>query len=349
MKCIVIYYSVSGNTGKIAQAIHKGMGRLADHCDIVAIKGTDGVPGMRLAHLLEYDLIGIGSPIWNNTLPPNVLAFIDDFPSFHKTYLHKTAFEKRLPLKQRKHCFFFLTHGVHPGDGMKKAWASVKGKELTIIGWNDWYGAAFSTWMGKPHAADGHPDDIDLKEAEEFGKQMVERSRRISGGETGLIPELLTGEDYVREYGYYPDRKVYLGAKWLSHLYNVSIDMEKCTRCGLCAEHCPMDNIDLDADSPVLGNCMWCTVCEMVCPTGAVDCEMERVKQNQAGSEGEDVIYERLRGPFFEDIQKRMRPEKRLRALVTQEELGKAGFVADITGHPRLKIPEQGWPPSPHK
>ena len=63
MKAIVIYYSVSGNTRKVAQAIQKGMGELADQSDIVAIKGMQGVPGMRMGHLLEYDLIGVGSPV----------------------------------------------------------------------------------------------------------------------------------------------------------------------------------------------------------------------------------------------------------------------------------------------
>ena len=42
-----------------------------------------------------------------------------------------------------------------------------------------------------------------------------------------------------------------------------------------------MDNIDVDADPPVLGNRMYCTVCEMVCSVGSVDCEMEHVKKDR--------------------------------------------------------------------
>ena len=45
MKSLVIYYSMTGGTRKIAHAIHQGMGQVTDQCDIVAIKGANGVPG----------------------------------------------------------------------------------------------------------------------------------------------------------------------------------------------------------------------------------------------------------------------------------------------------------------
>lgn len=342
MKSIIIYYSVSGNTRKIAQAIHKGISKTAGQCDIVAIKGTQGVPGIHMGRLLEYDLIGIGSPAWRSGLPPNVEAFLYDFPSPHKSHFYRTGRTKKLLLaNKRKHCFVFLTHGMHAGDAMKMAWAALRKSELTVIGWNDWYGAGFAPWMGKPHSAEGHPDDIDLKEAEDFGREMVERSRRICQGETNLIPKLPKGDDYVREQGGRPKRKDI--PKWLHHNYNVTINMEKCVKCGLCVEHCPMDAIDLDATPPVLANCIWCSVCEMVCPIGAVDCDMERVKKDRSGPHGESLTVQRLRSIIVEPFQKNRRPEKRLRALIPLTSEGKDGFDCDLTGHPRIVIPEQGW------
>jgi ferredoxin len=343
VKSIIIYYSVTGNTMKIAQAIHKGMSQLADQCDIVAIKGTKGVPGMAMGHLLEYDLIGIGSCVWSSGLPPNVERFLNDFPSPHKTHLYRNGRPKKLlPANKRKHCFTFLTHGMHAGDAMKRAWAALMSNELTVIGWDDWYGAAYAPWMGIPHSAEGHPDNIDLKEAEDFGKEMVERSLRISQGETNLIPKLPTGEEYVRDQGGRPKRKDV--PKWLHHNYNITIDMEKCTRCGLCVEHCVMDAIDLDAQPPVLANCIWnCSVCEMVCPVGAVDCDMERIKKDRSGPHGESLVVQRLRSIIVEPFQKNRRPEDRLRPLIPPEDEGKDGFGCDFRGHPRIVIPEQGW------
>ena len=52
----------------------------------------------------------------------------------------------------------------------------------------DWYGSVFLPEMPHPYPTDGHPDEIDLKEAEDFGREMVENSRRIHNGQTELIP-----------------------------------------------------------------------------------------------------------------------------------------------------------------
>ena len=62
MKGIVVYYSATGNTKKIARAIHAGMKQHIEECDIATIKEI--APG----DLSSYDLIGIGSPLWKDTV-----------------------------------------------------------------------------------------------------------------------------------------------------------------------------------------------------------------------------------------------------------------------------------------
>ena len=57
MKSIVIYFSITGNTRKIAEAIHKGMKSLGENCDIARLKDID------TPDLQGYDLIGLGSPV----------------------------------------------------------------------------------------------------------------------------------------------------------------------------------------------------------------------------------------------------------------------------------------------
>ena len=64
----------------------------------------------------------------------------------------------------------------------------MKRRGIVVIGSHDWYGSVFIQEMPKPYPTDGHPDSIDLKEAEEFGQKIAERSLMISSGETGLIP-----------------------------------------------------------------------------------------------------------------------------------------------------------------
>jgi len=65
---------------------------------------------------------------------------------------------------------------------------------MTVIGWKDWYCDASLAGHGKPWYTDGHPDAIDLAEAESFGKAMVVHSHAISGGQTDIIPKLHSKE-----------------------------------------------------------------------------------------------------------------------------------------------------------
>ena len=121
MKGIVIYYSMSGNTRKIANAFHKGMSKVCDQCDIVAIKGANGVPGMRAGHLLEYDLIGIGSPVWRGTITPNILSFINTIPTRELQFLYNNCYEREFLPQEKQHCCFFLTHGKWPAKAVENA------------------------------------------------------------------------------------------------------------------------------------------------------------------------------------------------------------------------------------
>ena len=57
MKSIVIYYSQTGNTKKIAQAIHAGISQTKSTCDIARLKDVNP------SNLRDYDLIGLGSSV----------------------------------------------------------------------------------------------------------------------------------------------------------------------------------------------------------------------------------------------------------------------------------------------
>jgi nitroreductase/NAD-dependent dihydropyrimidine dehydrogenase PreA subunit len=56
----------------------------------------------------------------------------------------------------------------------------------------------------------------------------------------------------------------------------ISFDADKCTKCGICLEVCPMGIIFRDGDKPpfipgeLLSRCIKCGHCESYCPTGAV-------------------------------------------------------------------------------
>ena len=242
MKCLVIYFSQTGNTETVAKAIQTGVKKEAGHCDLVKIKGADP------RKLGEYDLIGIGSPCFGQE-PRNVGNFIDAMESV-----------------KEKCAFSFVTHGGNPTLYFPSIVPKLKARGLSVIGTHDTYANCYLLHHVEPYPTKGHPDKIDLKEAEEFGREMVRRSRRFAAGEKDLIvptppPLPLPPEiDAVTLIEKFPSM--------------VKYHREKCKypKCRLCMDNCPMGGIDLSADPPVIANrCHPCEFCARICPTGAID------------------------------------------------------------------------------
>ena len=313
MKGIIIYYSQTGNTKKIARAIHKGVSHIADQCEIVPVKEADP------KDLGGYDIIGLGSPVWMGGFPPNVRIFVE-----------------KIPPQEGKHIFSFNTHGVMPELYFPGVTRKLKAKGFTVIGMRDWYGSVHFQVAPKPYFTDGHPDGIDLKEAEAFGREMVENSRKISAGETALIPSL-------PDFEFTPQLLVLLEFFQSGHNPHgrLQYDRDKCAypKCRLCEENCIMGYIDLSAEPPKYGSegnaCdMWmgCTFCEMICPTGAISCDWEAVLKETAGL-GLFMGYNPL-----EEAAKKAIASGRLRKLVP-DEIGGPYFKV-YSRRPRFKIPK---------
>jgi len=172
LRAAIVYYSASGSTAKVAMAMHRGM-REVVATDLLPLKKADPKT------MAQYDLIAIGGPIWYFREPANLRLFVHQMP--------------QLPGRL---CVPFCTHGSEPMGFFYSLNTILKKRELTIIGWKDWYGSVVHVLhMPKPYLTDGHPDPIDLDEAEDFGRRMAERAQRIRAGETNLIPPVPYGPD----------------------------------------------------------------------------------------------------------------------------------------------------------
>ncbi len=316
MKGLVLYYSQTGNTRKVAQAIHKGMSPLLKQCDLRTLSEV------RPEDLNNYDLIGLGSPVWCGAETPNVRKFIE-----------------RLPEQHGKHLFSFNTHGVMPEQYFPTVIRRLTGRGFTVIGMRDWYGDGLFQLAPSPYYTYGHPDEIDLKEAEEFGSDMVHLSQRISGGETGLIPpvpehlltpQLLVLSEFYRS-GHNPHGRL-------------AYDPEKCLypKCHLCMDHCLMEYIDLSSSPRVFGSnrteCdMWlgCTFCEMICPTGAISCDWEAFMKDF----GQKIGIILGGNPLAEAAEKAI-ASGRLRLLIPRNEVRWDRLYLTVhSKRPRFKLP----------
>jgi flavodoxin len=151
MKALIIYISVHhGNTEKVAKVI----ANILD-ADLLQVKKVDA------SMLEQYDLIGFGSGIYFGKPHKSLLDFID-----------------KLPLIQNKKAFIFSTSGlrkirfVHNFDKPLKEKLQRKGfdiiGEFSCRGYDTSQAAMIVGGINK-----GRPDAKDLKQAEDFARDLI--------------------------------------------------------------------------------------------------------------------------------------------------------------------------------
>ena len=271
---IVVYYSATGNTAQVAEALWRGM-RSVIPCDISPLAPAM-VTKVKPADMAKYDVIAVGAPNWYMRVPANVLVFTHEMPRM-----------------DGKHAILFGTHGSG-GPGMW--WIMSKNilkKGMSIIGWSDWYGADFMTpHSSVPDGEWGHPDSIDLAEAEAFGRKMAENSIRIYAGEKDLLPDRIPTPEVGGNSLFSPSGRSGIPS-FAGGAANAipNFDFTKCIypRCNRCIENCPVNAIDFSviapfdsmtydsvktkADSPIVLKeaCLQCGgLCERICTYGAI-------------------------------------------------------------------------------
>ena len=316
MRSLVVYFSITGNTKKIAEAIHKGMSYTGESCDIAKMRDVISL------NLKNYDLIGVGGPVMHLREP----AIVEDFVEYSMRHA------------EGKHAFAFCTHGALPAHYLSRVVPAMIQNGVTVIGWNDWFGGVCHPVRPKPYFTDGHPDETDLREAEEFGKEMMERSRRISNGETHLIPKFPMGKEYDEIYNP-PELKMETkeAREQRAKVRNAQavdfiVNMEKCKypQCTFCIDNCPMKVVDFAVSPPVFNvYCDKCWICEQACPEGAIEVDYSRFQDILEAKPGESLEEKALE--IFE-------VRGRFRRLVPPEKIGWDTPFQTVK-KPRYKLP----------
>jgi ferredoxin len=260
MKAVVVYYSATGSTAKIAKAIHRGLSGRMEVCDIFPVKRADP------AAMGDYDLIVIGGPIWHLRDTVNLRWFLQNM----------VGVEGKLAVP-------FCCHGALPRAYFAHVSRALQHKGMTLIGWRDWYvNVQQVLHQPVPYFTDGHPDEIDLGDAEEFGRTMADHAIRIAAGDTDLIPALPRGPEADKLWKLFDKefleavKAFHGGGEFPMHaIPNVrTVNKEKCIypRCTACIDNCIVNLFDFSGPEPMVKKgCIGCDICDKICPVGAID------------------------------------------------------------------------------
>lgn len=311
MKVLIVYYSQTGNTQKIARAVRDGLRKAGNETILKFLKKVT------YEELEGYDMIGFGSPVWYE-MPPNLRRFVEEMPD-----------------QAGKLAFSFCTHGTMPDLYFPLAVPRLQRRGLRVIDWKNWYGNCSIQIFPEPYYTAGHPDEQDLAEAFAWGEALSQRAGRVLAGEEGLVPDAPA-----------PNMMPMHANAAIEHLggfRNVHgrlvRDPEKCLypKCHICMDNCTMGYIDLKAEPQKYGSCgdacddcHGCTYCEMLCPTGAIHPAVPYEKAAPKGEEHGSALFETVLG--------KAREEGRFRPLIPLEEVGtKTPFYTVHASNPRLR------------
>jgi len=166
IKALVTYYSESGNTQRVAEAIYDG---------IVEAK-KDILPLKEAQNTAEYDVVFCGFPVYAHSVPGKVASWIQDLP-------------------EKTKIAFFATHGsLRGGELAITAFhhALSLATKLTVLGTFSCRGkvkpsiieglmkkAEHKAWAQEAQGAAGHPDSGDLDDAKDFADTMITKARSL--------------------------------------------------------------------------------------------------------------------------------------------------------------------------
>ncbi len=241
-KVWAMYFSPTGTTERVVLTIAK---RLAYELDLPLEVYDYTLPKTRQheKHFDPGDLVVFGTPTYAGRVPNVLLKYLATVTAEGALAVPVALFGNRnfddSLIEARD---LLQANGFHPIAG-----AAFVGEH------------SFSKELGA-----GRPDVSDLSLAEHFALRIARKLADCP--DPAALPVVkVRGESPLRPYYQPRDRQ---GAP-INILKVKPLTSDACTKCGLCAEICPMGSISHEDPSQYVGICIKCGACQKKCPEGA--------------------------------------------------------------------------------
>ncbi len=163
MKILVTYFSQTGNTQKVAEAIFDSL-ELPEK-EIAEINAAPD-PG-------AYQLVFVGFPVHSNSVPKKADAFLRSIPAGTKVAIFATHGSLRNgPLARTA---FETAHTLPKGKVLGTF--GCRGKVVQSVIDAMMQSSEHKAWAEEAASASSHPDDADLKDARAWADQMLIKAR----------------------------------------------------------------------------------------------------------------------------------------------------------------------------
>jgi len=237
MKVLICYFSATGNTGQIAQAMGR---RLTQMGAEVELKDVTALEARREpVSLAPYDAVIFGSPIHSMRAPRllrNWLATLEGsgkrsatFFTFGGFQIHPAPFDTRRRLTERG--LVVVASAAFPGA-----------HTYNLAGWQ---------------AMQGRPDQQDLDLAAEFAEKLYPR---LSGEDQAVLTELDPGPYTEEQLDEFESFRFKMAAMLPNR------QGAECSMCMLCQEQCPSGAMDAETGEADPSKCILCLQCVKDCP-----------------------------------------------------------------------------------
>ncbi|MGB4705114.1 MAG: flavodoxin family protein [Candidatus Saccharicenans sp.] len=164
MKILVTYYSLTGNTRKVAEAIHQALP-----------EPKELKPLSEVAGVTDYALVFVGFPVHSHSVPAKVESFLKSLPAGLKTALfmtHGSISGSRLSREAMEQALVLAGHTRILGTFSCRG--KVSPQAMEILGRSPEH----ELWAEMAVTARNHPDENDLEDARAFARWILSLARQ---------------------------------------------------------------------------------------------------------------------------------------------------------------------------
>ena len=241
MRICAVYFSPCGNTAKVVKEAAEAFAEASGNSAVENFSITTPEGRRKPLNFTDDDFVVIGVPTYAGRVPNKIMPFIRDEIKGNNTPAAAV-----------------VTYGNRSfDDSLIELATLMKDNGYIVTGG----GAFVSEHSFAEKLATGKPDKTDCSRAAELGRSLYSKMLKKDYSE----PELPGNKNFNKYYvpkGRDGKPAVFLKAKPFT-------DHELCTKCGNCAEVCPMGSISPEEDYEVTGICIKCQACIKNCEPGA--------------------------------------------------------------------------------